>query len=190
MRIAMQRILHLWIILLIFASGYQALGQMNKSQNQDQSLDLRVITKITSICYGENLSIEMELKNKSKDKIAINSESLWSTITFRAYKPSKLGVNDTRVLMINRRMQSHPNDDFVILKSGEVYKKTTVVPIDNQFFREESKVEFDVSYFQLEERNIDGVSLWKGLITSNELKLQIKQCTSDDKTEPQTSDKH
>src|SRR5262245_54734792 len=178
----MRRILYLLIILLISASGNQTLGQMNKSEAQSQALSLKIITKVPSVCYRENLSIEMELINKSKDKIAINSESLWSTITFRAYKPSKLGVNDTRVLMINRRMQSHPNDDFVILKSGEVYKKTAVVPIDNQFFRQESKVEFDVSYFQLEGRNIDGVSLWKGDITSNKLKLQIKPCNSDEKT--------
>src|SRR5262249_11030521 len=117
-----------------------ALGQMNKSQDQDQSLGLRVTTKVTSVCYGENLSIEMELKNKSKDKIAINSEKLWSFVNFEAHKPSKFGVNGGRGIMLIRPMHSHQKDDFVILESGEEYKKTAVVSIDNQFFKEESEV--------------------------------------------------
>jgi|SoiMethySBSTD1v2_1073268.scaffolds.fasta_scaffold451473_1 hypothetical protein len=175
----MRRILYLWIILLISASGNRALGQMNKSQAQTQALDLKVITKVPSVCYGENLSIEMELKNKSKDEIAINSVELWSFITFRAYKPSKFGVNGARVITLVRPWYSHQKDDFVILESGEVYKKTAVVSLNEQFFKEESKVEFDVSYQQLDQRNIDGVSLWSGLIDSNKLKLQIKQCASD-----------
>lgn len=184
----MRRILHIWIILLISASGNQAIGQigqMNRSQNQVQSLNLRVITKIYSICYGEDLSIEMELKNKSKNKIAINSESLWSFITFRAYKPSKFSVNGARVLVLPPPMLSHPKDDFVILKPGEIYKSTKVVSLDDQFFKEESEVEFDVSYQQLEERDIGGISLWIGLTTSNKLKLQIKSCISDEKTTSQ-----
>jgi hypothetical protein len=186
----MRRILYLWIILLISASGNQTLGQVNKSETQTQALSLKIITKIPSVCCGENLSIEMELRNKSKDKIAINAESLWSFITFRAYKPSKFGVKGVRVFMMTSPMLSHPNDDFVIMKSGEVYKKKTVVSLNNQFFKEESKVEFDVSYQQLEQRNIDRVSLWKGLVTSNKLKLQIKPCISDEKTTPQAIEKH
>jgi hypothetical protein len=186
----MRRILYLWIILLISASGNRALGQMNKSQAQTQALDLRVITKVSSVCYGENLSIEMELKNKSKGEIAINSEELWSFISFRAYKPSKFGVNSVRGLVLTHPMQSHPKDDFAILESGDVYKKTVVVSLDKQFFKEESEVEFDVSYMQLEQRDIGGVPLWTGDITSKKLKLQIKPCASDEKTGPQPTEKH
>ena len=178
----MRRILYLWIALLISASGNRALGQMNKSQAQTQALDLKVITKVPSVCYGEKLSIEMELKNESKDEIAINSEKLWSFVTFEAPKPSKFGVNGARGIILLPRMQSHENDDFVILESGEVYKKTAVVSINSQFFKEESEVEFDVSYMQLEQRDIGGVPLWTGDITSKKLKLQIKQCASDEKT--------
>jgi hypothetical protein len=186
----MRRILYLWIILLISASGNRALGQMNKSQVQTQALDLKVISKASSVCYGENLSIEMELKNKSKDEIAINSEELWSFITFRAFKPSKFGVNGEKGIMLIHPKQSHPKNDFAILESGDVYKKTVVVSLNEQFFKEESEVEFDVSYMQLEERDIGGVPLWTGEIISNKLKLQIKQCASDEKTAQQPTEKH
>jgi hypothetical protein len=188
----MQRILNLWIILLISASGNQVLGQMNKNQNQARSLGLKVITKVPSICYGENLSIAMELRNKGKGKIVINSENLCSFITFRAYKPSRFGVNSVSVngFMLTPRMQSHTKDDFVILKPGQVYKKTTEVSLDYQFFKEENDVEFDVTYYEIDQRTISGVSLWTGLITSNRLKLQVKSCISDEKTAPQVIEKH
>ena len=186
----MRRILYLWIALLISASGNRAMGQMNKSQAQTQALELKVITKVSSVCYGENLSIEMELKNKSKGEIAINAEELWSFISFIAYKSSKFGLNGASILTLVHPMQSHPKNDFAILESGDVYKKTVVVSLNEQFFKEESEVEFDVTYMQLEQRDIGRVPLWTGDITSKKLKLQIKQCASDEKTAPQPTEKH
>jgi hypothetical protein len=73
-------------------------------------------------------------------------------------------------------MVSHPKDDFVILEPGQIYKSTKVVSLDYQFFKEESKVEFDVSYLQLVHRKIGEVPLWIGLIDSNKLNLNIKPC--------------
>ena len=123
----------------------------------------------------------MELKNRGGNKIVINSEMLWSFITFRAYKPSKFGVKAVRFLSLTPPLYSHPKDDFVVLKPNQVYKSIKTVSLDDQFFREESEVEFDVSYQQLKQREIDGVNLWAGLVNSNKLKLQIKPCVSDKK---------
>src|SRR5215510_15537256 len=178
----MRRILQLWITLIVSAYGTQTLGLIGDNPNQSQSLSLKATTKGSSICFGENLTVEMELKNRGGNKIVINSEMLWSFITFRAYKPSKFpGVKDARVLMLSPPLFSHPKDDFVVLKPNQVYKSIKTVSLDNQFFREESEVEFDVSYQQLEQREIDGVNFWAGLVNSNKLKLHIKPCISDKK---------
>jgi hypothetical protein len=137
-----------------------------------------VSTNVTSACYGGKLFIEIQLKNRGKRDYLVKAYNLWSFITFKKYGKAAFGIKSVKYHVIQQDILNHPDDNWVKLSPGQVLKGTKEIPLDDPYFKEVGKFEFDISSQHTSQIRSDGSFVWHELITSNKLKLKIISCQS------------
>lgn len=175
----MSRIFHLVVSAIIIVACILALEGISKGQGKFRSLRLVITTKSNSICYGDRFFIMMQVKNVGKKEILINSSSLWSVITFETTENSSFGLKAAKVYQMYQSTLSHPDDKWIMLRPGQVYKNTKEIVLDAPFFKEAGEFRFDVSYQHVTRNGVE-LPILLGTITSNKKKLRVALCRSNE----------
>lgn len=150
------------------------------AQTQRTAAPLAVKLKAESrtSCRGTHLSVSAEITNTGAESLAIDMNFLWSRLSFRASsKKGKSGVGGSRVNeVIGDPGPSLHEPDYLILRPGDTFRKTKNLPLKDDFFQIPGKYLMQLTYGHFREATTNGVPVFTGTVTSNEIEFEITAC--------------
>lgn len=128
-------------------------------------------------CRVTHLSVSAEITNTGAESLAIDLNFLWSRLSFRASSKGKSGVGGSRVSeAIGDPGPSLYEPDYLILRPGETFRETKNLPLKDDFFQIPGKYLMQLTYGHFRAATTNGVPVFAGTATSNEIEFEIAAC--------------
>ncbi len=183
----MKRIAMGVLLSLLFCNG------SNANREPALALRLELTTTTSALCFLGPLKVQATLVNKSNEKVAVDVKSIWYQISFNFFRGglsqtnrdgSGSGRNSGGSL--TKVGNSGPNYEgaYLILNPGESYTENRTIRLDDKLFRNPGDYKMKVTYGQFLDKSFENITVWKGSIGSNDLRVKVADCR---KTKPKSS---
>jgi hypothetical protein len=139
----------------------------NTGQVEKQPLRYRFIVSEPSVCRNDGISLELELENTSSHRVLIDPTALLYSVSISRAGGALVPTGD--------RMGKITPDQLVALEAGRSYRKTISYPLQGKFFSV-GLYSIHATYGQFEEFSPKVPDLYTGVVESNKVLFEIKDC--------------
>lgn len=177
----MKRIIMCALLSLLFWNG------SNANDHAAPPLRLKLTITIPTPCFGASLKVQSELVNESKERVAIDTKTIWHQVSFNFFRSglsrtnpdgSGSGRNTGGSKTIVGDAGPNYEGEYFVLSPGQSYKATRIIKLDDEFFSSPGVYSMKVSYGQFLDMSFEGITVWKGSVESNDLNFKVKSCKS------------
>lgn len=131
-------------------------------------LEYRLILKEPTVCSGEALEFEIEVRNISDHPVTIDPPGLLYEVSTRGNHEASGSVSDP--------MSVAGAAKFVELRPGDAFRKTIAYPMKTSLSNRAGFYHLSTTYASFKDADPEHPALYKGLIRSNEVIFEIKDC--------------
>lgn len=131
-------------------------------------LRYRLIVSEPSVCAKEGINLELELENVSSGDVLVDPRELLHTVDI-----SRTG----RAIVSRGDLMAKASSDFIALAPGRSYRKSVAYPLQGSLFSIAGLYNIHVSYGQFEDPSPKVPGLYKGVVQSNTVLFEIKDCS-------------
>jgi hypothetical protein len=163
------------IFVLCFALSFASLtvAQIRGSENESQVLSYKIsLYKIDR--KTKSLAVKIRLKNTSKRNVIIDKKAVRYEVIFEKkgehLPDGGVGPSVARVITVHPSL--YYRGDFILLRPGDVYETHRTLYFDDNFFEESREFTLSLTYGFFLDEIVDGVAVWKGTITSNQINFK------------------
>lgn len=135
---------------------------------ETQPLHYKIAVSKTTVCPHEAISLELELQNTSGHKVLIDQSGLVYSVSISRNGGGMGSTGD--------RMGRITTGQLVSLEAGKSFKRTVPYPLQGDFFSVVGSYRIHVSYGQFSEPSSKLPELFRGVVESNTVEFQIKNC--------------
>lgn len=152
-------------------------GTSTAEVKAESNFTFQITVLSPKVCAGEKLSVEAELINTTGVRQVIDKQALWYKLKFSysRFAPGRGGGGG--IISISGWPELHDDADLIILDPGETVREVRTFILTRSTFKRFGKYKVAIQYGQFQDRAIDGVRFFRGVIESNEADLVISACS-------------
>lgn len=145
-------------------------------QKENKSpVELKIAVEKIDLCSENAITLSASLTNTRDDEIVINPMGIGDLLHFSVTK-----IKSGRLTSSNKTIINDSGKDFdleyVTLKPNQSYEKKVKISLDNDFFNQKGKYKITIAYRQFQKGNDNNKDLWKGIVYSEPLIINLQQC--------------
>jgi hypothetical protein len=162
-------------LLLLACMQVSPLGQDTKTQRVEPKppLRYRLIVSEPSVCFKDDITLELELQNTSDHKVSIDPRVLLYMVDISRDHGATSSTGDVWGPKVRP-------DQTVDLAPGQSYRKTTPYSLQRKFFSAAGLYNIEVIYGQFTDPYPELPDLYTGVVDSNKVLFEIKDCDGTD----------